>query len=108
MDDHVCADDPPPNDTDQRIVVGGPSEASPSTPDNTSVASDDELAEPLLGRDLPHSLSGLTGESSAYDGLNVEGGYHMDNILMGTRYAPEGCSSSSSNSSTSISDIASN
>ena len=110
MDDHICSEDTPPNGTDQRVVVGESNEASPSTSDNTSVASDDELAEPLLGRQHTLNLPVLMGgvhESSASDGLNNLD-YQMHNILLGTRYAPEGCSSSSSNSSASTSDTTSN
>lgn len=107
-----CTDDycTPDDAIDQRVVVGGPSEASPSTPDNTSVASDDELAEPLLGCQHIPSVPLLTGrahESTTSDSLNSHE-YQLHDILMGTRYAPEGCSSSSSNSSASISDIMSN
>eukprot|EP00731_Ephydatia_muelleri_P026188 Em0018g288a len=107
----ICSEVSTPNSADQRIVIGASNEASPTTQDNTSVASDDELAaEPLLGRQHIPSLLVVMGgvhESSAFNGLNNQD-YQLHDILQGTRYAPEGCSSSSSNSSTSVSDIASN
>ena len=107
----ICSEVSTPNSADQRIVIGASNEASPTTQDNTSVASDDELAaEPLLGQQHIPSLPVVMGgvhESSAFNGLNNQD-YQLHDILQGTRYAPEGCSSSSSNSSTSVSDIASN
>lgn len=132
MDDHTCYEDTPsmdnlcagdtppveisseghtPNSGDQRIVIGESDEASPPTPDNTSVVSDDDLVtEPLLGCQHIISLPGVMGgvhESCTFDCLNNQD-YQLHDILQGTRYAPEGCSSSSSNSSASVSDITAN